>query len=235
MMQMLLKLARRGEKPIFVNNKREFLSVWSIAHAWENISPETTDMADIPASIQDHIDTLLLAFLRDELPLRRPNGYRVLSLTLFTSIFGLDKDFDRIADQLYRKCLLDRAFIDDLYVKRADLLRWCQGEFRVPPLCWAISSQTEEEDERVTDDDDENDHWYEKLTPQRKERTACLEVARHLWDQNKTLTYEQVRTHPVMKQAGLTYVFNEKQFKKWAGRVSPDEAKKGGRRSQSMN
>jgi hypothetical protein len=39
MLQWLLELARKGEKPVFVQNRQEFLSVWAIAHAWRDLEP----------------------------------------------------------------------------------------------------------------------------------------------------------------------------------------------------
>ena len=52
------------ERPEFVQNKQEFMSIWAIAHEWEGLSPELTDKTDIPPAIRAHMDMLMLAFIR---------------------------------------------------------------------------------------------------------------------------------------------------------------------------
>lgn len=223
----------KSENPVFVKNKQEFLSIWAIAHAWEGLDPESTDPRDIPASIQAHMDMVMLAYFRQELAIRQANGYRLLGHHLMHTLFLLDKGYNRLWDCLNRKTSFDKEFLDNLFVMRSEILRWCEKEFREPPACWKQLPKTALVEERLAENDDENDSWYDKLTQQRRNRVACLEVARHLWEQNQGLLYEQVRLHPVMKQAGLSYVFTAAQFKKWARPFAPEEAKQGGRRPQS--
>lgn len=224
----------KSEKPAFVHNKQEFLSLWALAHAWEGLDPDSTDPRDIPASIQSHLDMLMLAFFRQEFQIRQANGYRLIGYHLLHVLLGLDRDFEKLRDNLVRKRPLDKTFLDKLYVMRSDILRWCEKEYRDPPPCWMPASKSVETPPAEEEADD-NDDWYEKLSPLRKERVACLEVAKHLWEQNPTLKYEQVRMHPVMEQAGLRYVFTAERFKNWARRIAPDEAKRGGRRPQSSS
>ncbi|MCF8197880.1 MAG: hypothetical protein K9J42_03865 [Sulfuritalea sp.] len=71
---LLLRWMQKGEKPIFVLNKQEFMSLWSIAHAWEGLDPESTDLQDVPDSIQANLDILMLAYHREEIALRNGNG-----------------------------------------------------------------------------------------------------------------------------------------------------------------
>ena len=68
----------KSEKPVFVNNRQEFLSIWSIAHALEGLDPELTNVDDIPASIQASTDVLMLAYFCKEIIIRRSNGYRLI-------------------------------------------------------------------------------------------------------------------------------------------------------------
>lgn len=233
-MQMLLKLVRRNEKPVFVSNKQEFLSLWSVAHAWKNLPSDSTDPANIPASIQADIDSLMLAFLRDEISLRRSNGYRVLGHTFLQTFFWLDGDFERIAAQLYRKVSPDKIFLDDLYVRRSEFLRWCEGEYRSPPECWdPHPTKTDDKLQEENIDDAEGSGWLGQLTERRRKIVACLEVAKHIWHENQNFSYEDVYNHPLLAKAGLRNVFSFESFKKWSRSIAPDEAKRGGRRVQS--
>jgi hypothetical protein len=235
MFELLFKWISRNEKPEFVKNPQEFLSLWVIAHAWEDLDPQATDTSNIPQSIRERLDMLMLAFMREELSIRQINGYRLLGHRWIHIFLGLNKSFNRLANNLFRKHSLEIEFIDQLFVKRSELLRWCEKEYLEPPACWAPSSSFKAPHvEHVEDSNEEEDEsWYDKLTQQRRERVACLEVAKFLWEQNPDLKYEQVRLHPAMKQAGLSHVFNAKTFKKWARNVASEEAKRGGRRPQS--
>ncbi|WP_143057498.1 hypothetical protein [Nitrosomonas sp. Nm51] len=68
------------------------------------------------------------------------------------------------------------------------------------------------------------------MTEQRKMKVACLELAKMLWKENPNQTYEEIRTHPVMRQYGNPSVFTPESFRNWAKNVSSEYAKKGGRR-----
>jgi hypothetical protein len=234
-MRMLLKLARRNEKPVFVNNKQEFLSVWATAHVWAQLPQVSTDINNLPAPVLADIDTLLLAYVRDEISLRTSYGYRVLGHTVLQTLFGLDEDYERISDQLYRKKPLDASYLDTIYVRRSELLHWCEKEYREPPACWTPQFLKVAEKPLPEDvEEAEGDGWLDQLTERRRRIVACLEVARHLWEKNSKLSYEDVYNHPLLAQTGLRVYFTFDSFKKWARRVASDEAKRGGRRSQSM-
>lgn len=235
MFELFLKWISKGEKPVFVKNRQEFLSIWSIAHAWEGLEPELTNAQDIPASIQANMDMLMLAYFRKEIIIRRSNGYRLIGHSLLYSIFLMDKEYMRLSDQLYRKDPLDKEFLDSLYVMRSDILHWCEKEFREPPACWMPIARTTPVDERAAEDDDESTTWYDKLTDRRKTIVAGLEVAKALWKQNDSLSYDEVYRHPAMTTPGFHRAFSLDSFKKWARPFAPEKVRAGGRRPQSIS
>lgn len=61
MFELLFKWISRNEKPEFVKNPQEFLSLWAIAHAWEDLDPQATDTSNVPQSIRERLDMLMLA------------------------------------------------------------------------------------------------------------------------------------------------------------------------------
>jgi hypothetical protein len=220
------------ERPEYVQNKREFMTVWGIAHAWEGLLPEQTDKNDIPASIRAHIDIVLLAYFRDELTLRAINGLRLLGHSAWHALFFLDRGYNRLWDCFRRRKKLDIELLDSTFVMRTEILHWCIKDFRQPPACWSTPAM-QQNSPPESDESDEDRTWLDKLTNQRRQKVACLEIARHLWEQNQMLSYDEVRTHPLMHQVGLGRVFSQKQFKKWANPIASESAKLGGRRSQS--
>lgn len=225
----------QSEKPVFVHNQKEFLSIWALGHAWDGLAPEATEADNVPASVQAHMDMLMLAYFRKELGIRKADGYRLIGHHWLQTLFGLDKEFNRLWDQLSRKKPFNKAFLDQLYLMRSEVLRWCEKEFREPPACWIPQGMKSSNAEPTQDESDDNDGWYEKLTGRRKTIVAGLEVAKALWKRNDGLTYEEVYRHPAMTDPGFHKVFSFDRFKAWSRPFAPEKAKTGGKRPQSSS
>ena len=221
------------QKSYFVQDRDQFLSIWALAHEWEGGNPQESNANDVPGNVRRCIDKLILAYFRKELTLRKANGYRVLGHRFLEKMLGLDKDFDRLWDCL-TKGVIDVSFLDNVFVMRSEVLRWCPIEFIDPPLCWSSVQIEVNFDVDEKDEDSDKAEWYSGLTESRRRKVACLELARYLWSQNETLSYEDVRSHSLMKQAGLHNVFSLVAFKKWSRDFAPEAIKLGGRRSISM-
>lgn len=219
------------DKGVIVSDREEYLSVWEFAHQWEGMDLLQTDQSKPPSEIKQKINRILQAYFREELPLRKPNGSRLLGHHWLHGVLMVDNQHEKLSADL-RQDKIDMRLMDCLYLRRGETLHWFAKEFIEPPSCWAPQSGKREPEKPVIEDESKDD-WYRKLTPQRKEKVACLEVAKHLWEQEPSLLYEEVRTHPIMTQAGLRHVFTPDSFKTWARDVAPEEAKKGGRRIQS--
>jgi hypothetical protein len=108
-------------------------------------------------------------------------------------------------------------------------LRWCQSEFLSPPPIWQIINlDSPKLKEQIDDSDDDKDNWYDNLSPRRKQRIACLEIAKQLWRDNPELSYKEVHSHPVMTRYGYGKSFSLETFKKWARPYASEYAKQGG-------
>ena len=209
----------------------DFASLWEVACRWCDCDPTTVETSDIPEQVQHFIHRLIRGFFKGDLNLRRSNGYKVNREPLDILIW----DANPWRNVLWRSLSLgefDRAYLTKLYVERSEVLSWCEKEKLLPPAFWAPSSTTTKPS-LAEDEDDDKDGWYESLTEQRRRKVACLELARHLWEQERRLSYEDVRTHSLMRQAGLDNIFSAGTFKSWSRDFAPDEIKVGGRRSQS--
>lgn len=220
-------------KRAIVSDTQEFLSVWEIAHQWEGMDPAQTDQENVSPEIKRRISRVLQAYFRKELPLRKPDGYRLTGHHWLHTIFHIDNHHEKLSDDLGND-KVDMRLMDCLYVRRGEILQWCAREFIDPPPCWALPAVKPQTELPVDEEgDDDKDGWYEQMTPRRKTFVAGLEIAKYLWKQDRTRTYKDVFEHPLMKQTGFASVFSLESFKKHAGPVAPDEIKKGGRRPNS--
>lgn len=223
-------MSRKPEpKSAFLQDRSEFLSIWAIAHEWETLNPQQTNPDSVPAALRRRIDKVVLGYLRKELGLRKADGYRVLGRHWLEELLGLDKQTERLWDCL-TKGITDVELLDNVYVMRSEILHWCAKEFIEPPACWA---PVRTEPVISEEENDDKDGWYEQLTERRRKIVACLELAKYLWKQDRTRSYEDVYNHPTLVQSGLRAVFSAETFKKWARPFAPEEAKRGGRRPQS--
>ena len=208
----------------------DFSSIWELAFRWSDSEPTTGD-AEIPEQVRQATYRLVRGFFKGDLNLRRSNGHKVMREPVFLLVWDANP-WRNVLWRCLSKAEFDEAYLTKLYVERSEVLAWCEKEKLSPPRCWAplisdtVISPSDE-------DEDDKDGWYERLTEQRRRKVACLELARHLWKQDHQLSYEAVRTHTLMKQAGLYNVFTADAFKKWSRDFAPDEAKQGGRRSQA--
>ena len=210
----------------FVQNPNEFLSIWTIAHEWEGLDPVQTDPNALPTTIKWRINNVILGYYKGDLNLRDDEGFRSIRHWLARVLF-LDNTVDKLWKNL-TKTKVNVKLLDSLYVKRGEVLHWCLREFTDPPPCWALPSTTQLPTQTL-DDGDEDMRWYKEMSELRRRKTACLELAQHIWKHEGPIAYEAVRTHLLMKQVGLLNVFTPGGFKKAARDFAPEKVKLGGR------
>ena len=77
-----------------------------------------------------------------------------------------------------------KELLNNLYVRRGEILGWCQKEFLAPPPFWnpetIDANQSLANTPDVADDGSDKDGWYEKLTDRRRQLVATLEMAKQL-------------------------------------------------------
>jgi hypothetical protein len=214
---------------------RDFKSIWHASFSWLGLDPNSADPSKVPQEAAELIHKIILGFLKQDLMLRRRGGRRVLHESM--PLLFWDENYYRVKlwDCL-TKGTYDKELLSNIYVERANLLHWCEKELMPPPPFWAPQIEDENIAEATAENaDDDNDSWYDALTDRRKQRVTCLEVAKRLWKINPNRTYEEVFSHPDMKQYGYPNSFSFNAFKKWARAFAPDYAKNGGRRKESVH
>lgn len=207
-------------------DSKDFQTVWRLAHNWVDADPDKSDPAALPDDLKEAIHRLMQAAFSQTISVRTRKRSFFFEESFLASIFD-HGHFNRFLRCL-RKDEFDKAYLDSVYVKRGDILRWCQNEFLDPPPIWRLAETTSAPANEGVEDDEATE-WYERLTEARKQRVTCLEMAKKLWKINPEQKYEEVFRHPIMKQYGNPEVFTLNAFKKWAREFAPEYAKTGGR------
>lgn len=211
-------------------NTADFETLWAASFRWLGIDPQNFDAAEPPDQVKQITFRLIRGFYTGDVQLRRQSGYKVPYEPMIFFVMDLNP-WRKQLWECQAKGHFDKAFLASLYVERSNILTWCQKMQIDPPSFWMPGEPTAAL--TTVDEDDDKDGWYERLTEQRRKKVACLELARHLWKHDRQLSYEAVRTHPIMKEAGIYGVFSADAFKKWTRDFAPEEARQGGRRSQT--
>lgn len=157
-------------------DSKDYQTVWQLAHNWVGASSDTSDANALSDELKEAIHRLMSAAIN------RAISIRTKRMAFFTdeSFASLILEFQHF--RKFMKCLRGDAFnkeyLDSIYLKRGDVLRWCQNEFLTPPPIWQITTTISMPPDQSTDDsDDDKDNWYDNLSDRRKQRVACLEIA----------------------------------------------------------
>lgn len=210
-----------------VENNPDFKSIWQLAHDWAGEESDKTDPNAISSELRISIDRLLRAIGSKEIS-GRWKGYRIfLDDSILSSIFDI-----RHILRFYWWIMFNKSskyYLDNLYVKRNEVIIWCDKIALLdPPPCWAKSQITVTG--QTIDSEDENINWHDEMTDRRRKITGCLELAKKLWEENPNQSYEQIYNHSIMRKYGNPSIFSPESFQKWAKDYASDYAKRGGRR-----
>lgn len=213
-----------------VENNPDFKSIWQLAHDWVGENPDQTNSSAISFELRLAIDHLIRAIGRGEISANW-KGYRILEdHSLISSIL----DFRHII-KFYRWLIhnkFSKDYLDDLYVKRNEVITWCEKiALLAPPPCWTQNQMTVTG--QAVETVDENKNWHDEMTDRRRKITGCLELARKLWEENPNQSYDQVYNHSTMQKYGNPSVFSKESFQEWAKEYASEFARKGGRRKKS--
>jgi len=210
-------------------DSKDYQTVWQLAHNWVGADPEKNDSNLLSDELKHSIHRLMSAALNQAI------SSRTRRFALFTDDSFFTFVFDSRHTSKFLKCLrndeFDKSYLSSIYLKRGDVLRWCQSEFLSPPPIWQVENlDAPKFNEQIDDSDDEKDNWYGNLSDRRKQRIACLEIAKQLWQENPELSYKEVHSHPVMTRYGYGKTFSPDTFKKWTRPYASEYAKQGGKK-----
>jgi len=202
----------------------DYQTVWRLAHSWAK-QTECTN-GDVSAEVRLNIHRILIAIRNDIISVRTPMG--VLFADDSTLTFFLELRHYLKFRKLLHQSKFDVEYLENLYVWRPEVIRWCSNHQLAIPHIWQDEADN-------SDDTDPEAHWYHQLTPRRKKIAGALFIAKRLWEEDSLLDYIDVYNHPDMTRYDKPRSFNTlESFKEWAKSIAPVKARSGGKRSKSM-
>lgn len=127
-------------------DSEEFKNIWEIAYRWEELQPLDDDSSSIPDGVKRKIEKLIWAFREQQLLLRNSSGQPVYdSKNDLIDILFLNRTRKLLKKCFKQKCY-PKSVLDNFFIKRADLLKWCNEDFtNLPP--YKCHNQSVEHDE----------------------------------------------------------------------------------------
>lgn len=213
---------------MYIKNNPDFKTVWQLAHDWVGADLDKTDTRAIEPELRIAIHRLMLAMIGREISARW-KGLRIFRDDSFLSMI-----FDIFHDIKFLNCLgknkFEKNYLDNLYVKRNEVINWCLDSLLDPPPCWSYKKSTANNvaTNELIDPDDENNSWYDKITERRRQRVVCIELAKQLWKVNPNLSYDEMQSHSIMQQYGYSSTFTFKSFRNLVRVVASESAQSPG-------
>lgn len=154
----------------------DFKSVWQLSHNWVGEDLNKTDVKEVSPQLKTAIHRLLHAMVNHEISARSRKGRFFEDDSLLT--FLLDSHHYWGFYQCLRKNKFDKDYLDNLYVKRYEVISWCKNvAFLDLPPCWALISPSIKQ---ITNSDDNHSQTtQEKNGSSLQQRNAAYEKHKH--------------------------------------------------------
>ena len=209
----------------------EFKSIWEIAFRWEGLTPLKDDSSNIPDGVQKKFEKLIWAFREHHLKLRDLNGQHVDDdmNSIFEIIF-----FNRTR-KLLKKCYKNKHYpksaLDNLFIKRVDLLKWCKEDFTNLPKFWLNdvpqpASETSQAKQLIG-----------RHITQEQDKQLCQAIAKTLWDIDSNIHPAHMAKSWAIEKYGNGRHYKSKDYetiKKWIKEVDSNSGQRGDGRPRKI-
>lgn len=195
------------------------LSLWEIAHRWNNIDPKRFRIGPIPVQVRDSIRNMLRAINTGDLE----------TLTISIEKWYPGSDIDPEMDIRMHMKHFDNAFQDIKYDKkflqsivligRYEMHSWCEEAAIPKPEFWFP-----EWDEVNWKREIEEIQEKAPRAPTRSKIT-CQEIAKGIWKEQPELTIAAMIKQDILKIYGHSSNYEDKTVRKWLSEVAPEHVK----------
>ncbi len=149
----------------------DFKSVWQLAHNWAGEDPNKTDVNAISPKLKTAIHRLMHAIVNHEISARSRRRRFFEDDSLLT--FAFDSHHYWEFYQCLRKNKFDKDYLNNLYVKRYEVITWCKNvAFLDLPPCWVPTSSS---DKQITNNDDNNSQAKNEKREAQQQRNAAFQ------------------------------------------------------------
>lgn len=213
---------------MYLTDSFDYKTVWQLAHEWTGQDSLSADPTSPSPEVKQAIHRILIAIRNRLITVRTKHRLIMSGDDFLDAVFNIKHDIKFYV--CLKKNRFNKEYLDSLYVWRPEVIRWCQNDMLPVPQFWQPKLEIEFSGESEADDE----HWYKRLTPRKKGIVAALHIAERLWQNDKSLLYEDVLNHEDMKKYNNPQYFSSlDSFKEWARDIAPQEAKTGGRRKKT--
>jgi len=204
----------------------EFKSIWNIAFRWEGLQPPDDDPATIPDGVKKKIEKLIWAFREEQLQLRDSSGQAVYDARNDL----IDLLFLNRTRKLLRNCFKQKHYpksiLDGLFIKRADLLKWCKEDFTNLPEFWIENTS------KTVNEVPQAKQLIGRHINQEQDKQLCQSIAQTLWDIDPNIhPAHMAKSWAVLKYGnGDHYKGGDGEYetiKKWIKEVDPLRGSRG--------
>lgn len=205
---------------MFLDEGKDYLSVWEVAHRWAQFDPDATNPEELPEQVRYFIHKIAEGYLGGELKLRRKSGYIVPKEPMYVFLINVNVWLK----QLWR-CLskddFNKKHLSALFVRRSELLNLCKKEEIDPPDFWIKQRQPE----TVTRANISNRPKEEET-----DRLLCQAIAATLWSLDPNIHPTHMAKSKVIQRYGQGRSYKDlSTIKRWIAEVDPlkDQRKPG--------
>lgn len=213
------------------------LSLWEIAHRWNNLDPDKKHWLGLPLELKDSFRLMTDAILNADL---------VSDLLMEKWHPGADSPPEfyirYYIDDIYA-CIWGRKFNRKLFkfvgVNRWHFQKWCEmyniplPEFWFPPG-WKIepdrfmddkSEAIDDETDDLVTKDETNADKESKLKANQKAKIACQQIAERLWKEQPDINIANMVKHDLIQKYGGGICYIDDTVRSWIKDLAPPEIK----------
>lgn len=203
-----------------VEDNPDFKTIWQLAHDWAGEKSDQTDPAAISSELRLAIDRLIRAIGSKEIS-GRWKGYRIfIDESFLSTIFDL-RHYIRFFIWV-RLNRFSKNYLDNLYVKRNEVITWCDTILLLdPPPCWMSKHLF---DKQISAKETKS---YRPAN-ETEDRIRCQAIASALWELDPAIHPVHMAQSTIMQRFGNGRDYSEETIKDWIKNVNPQKKRKKG-------
>lgn len=204
----------------------EFKSIWEIVFCWESLQPPDDDPTSIPDGVRKKIEKLIWAFREEQLKLRDSSGQPVYdSRSDIIDILFLNRT-RKLLKRCFKQKRYPKSALDELFIKRSDLLKWCKDDFTNLPEFWIDDTA------KPANEVSQDKQLFGRHISEDQDKQLCQSIARTLWDIDPNIhPAHMAKSWAILKYGnGAHYKGGDGEcetIKKWIREFDPKRSSRG--------
>lgn len=207
-----------------------YMSLWELAHRWEDAGPAASNETPIPVKVQDVLRSVCFAVATGELYAVHPDVVTGGGPdSFFNSRVVFDPQICQVAtdDELLQLacCTYDRALLKSLFVSLYGVFMWATN-FQIPLPDFAIPPELlRESADEIAEVQEKKPTVTRRAIGELQDRAMVQGAAVTIWCDDPVKPIAQVIKHPAIKRlVGGKYV--ENTLRSWVIEVAPATVKR---------